>query len=349
MVMRCPTLAELPPPSKTGWPWTEESPQLRDTMPDGCLWPRVTVVTPSFNQGRFIEETIRSVLLQGYPNLEFIIIDGGSTDRSVDIIHRYKDWLSYWVSEADKGQSDAINKGWKRSSGEIVAWINADDTYCPGAIQSVVEIFREKDNIVLVNGAGNRIDVHGKSVSSIMRSQDINPYAMIEQSGGVPSQPSVFFRKRVLDEVGFLNTELHYAMDWEFWIRIGLYYRPEQLKKTDKVLSNYRDWPETKTNKGGTISCQERRHVFDSIFRKFSNDRELLRIRRSAYSASYRIQASFARGNVETVEALKCLLRAWCLTPLDYNPVTELLFFLSVMMGKRRRDRLKKRLSTLLS
>jgi cellulose synthase/poly-beta-1,6-N-acetylglucosamine synthase-like glycosyltransferase len=109
--MRCPTLSDLPPPppQKTGWPWTEESLQLPDLMPNGSEWPQISIVTPNYNYGQFIEETIRSVLLQGYPNLEYIIIDGASTDNSSEIVQRYESWLSYWISEEDKGQSDAIN------------------------------------------------------------------------------------------------------------------------------------------------------------------------------------------------------------------------------------------------
>ena len=115
--MQCPTLSELPspPPGKTGWPWTEESRRLSSQTPDGRPWPRISVVTPSFNQGKFIEETIRSVLLQGYPNLEYFVFDGGSTDNSVEIIKKYSPWLTYWVSERDNGQSDAINRGLKMS------------------------------------------------------------------------------------------------------------------------------------------------------------------------------------------------------------------------------------------
>lgn len=110
--MRCPTLSELPPPppGKTGWPWTEESPQLPATMPDGNQWPRVSITTPSYNQGRIIEESIRSVLLQGYPDLEYLVIDGGSTDNSVEVIRKYKRWIAYWVSEPDRGRSRAIKK-----------------------------------------------------------------------------------------------------------------------------------------------------------------------------------------------------------------------------------------------
>ena len=118
--MRCPTINELPspPPGKRGWPWTEDSPQLPDTMPDGSPWPKISIVTPSLNQGPFIEETIRSVLLQGYPNLEYIIMDGGSTDESIEIIKKYEPWLAYWESEPDRGQSHAINKGFQRASGD---------------------------------------------------------------------------------------------------------------------------------------------------------------------------------------------------------------------------------------
>ena len=116
--MRCSTLAELPPPppGKTGWPWTEESPRLADMMHDGQPWPRVSIVTPSYNQAEYIEETIRPVLLQGYPDLEYIVIDGGSTDGSVEIIRTYAPWLTYWVSEPDRGQTYAINKGWMRAT-----------------------------------------------------------------------------------------------------------------------------------------------------------------------------------------------------------------------------------------
>src|SRR3990172_2210461 len=113
--MRCPRLNELPapPPGKKGWPWTEESRQLPELTPDGRQWPRITVVTASLNQAPFIEDTIRSVLLQGYPNLEYFVLDGASADRSVEIIKKYSPWLSYWASEPDSGQSSAINRGLK--------------------------------------------------------------------------------------------------------------------------------------------------------------------------------------------------------------------------------------------
>lgn len=137
--MRCPKLSDLPPPlpGKTGWPWTVETPSLPDTRPDGTPWPRVSIVTPSYNQGEFIEETIRSVLLQGYPNVEYIIMDGGSTDASVDIIKKYERWIAHWESARDKGQADAINKGLQRSTGVVFQYINSDDLVAKTALEIV--------------------------------------------------------------------------------------------------------------------------------------------------------------------------------------------------------------------
>ena len=145
--MRCPTLRDLPPPpqGKTGWPWTDESSQLPDRMPDGSPWPRISIVTPSLNQDQFIEETIRSVLLQGYPNLEYIIIDGGSIDSSMKVIREYQLWLLYWQSEPDPGQSAAINKGFEVGRGDILAWLNSDDVYLPQTCSIVARAFSESE------------------------------------------------------------------------------------------------------------------------------------------------------------------------------------------------------------
>ena len=141
-----------PPRDKTGWPWTRESPRAADTLPDGSAWPKISIVTPSYNQGQFIEETIRSVLLQGYPNLEYIVIDGGSTDGTVDILRKYERHIDFWVSERDKGQAAAINKGFARASGEILAWLNSDDTYQMGVFAQVAELFCQRPDVEVISG-----------------------------------------------------------------------------------------------------------------------------------------------------------------------------------------------------
>ena len=130
--MRCPNLNDLPPPppGKTGWPWTEKCPQSPDTMLDAHSWPRVSIVTPSYNQGQFIEDTLLSVKNQDYPSIEHIIVDGGSTDNTLEILQKYEGSYSMrWVSEPDRGQSDAVNKGFRMANGEIVGWLNSDDCY----------------------------------------------------------------------------------------------------------------------------------------------------------------------------------------------------------------------------
>jgi len=219
--MRCPSLADLPPPppGKTGWPWTEESRQLPDTMPDGSPWPRVSIVTPSYNQGEFIEETIRSVLLQGYPNLEYIIMDGGSTDGTVEIIRGYESHLAYWVSEPDEGQTQAINKGFRMCTGDLVAWQNSDDYYLPGAFEKIADAYEAREADVYF---GHKYNVNRDG--HIVRPMCYTPYSLTANvyEGSVIANQSAFWRRELFDRLGYLDQSLHYAMDYEFFLRLGL-------------------------------------------------------------------------------------------------------------------------------
>ena len=199
-----------------------ETPPLSPTRPDdGSPWPRISIVTPSYNQGQFIEETIRSVLLQGYPDLEYIIMDGGSTDESVAIIKKYEPWLTYWVSQEDSGQSQAINKGFARCSGQIVAWLNSDDVFCEGALRVVGERFPSTNNFALLAGTSEFRTENGcRTLWSI----DTLPCSFADlfryPDGLFLAQPSVFISMRSLKEVGGLNERLHYAMDLDLWLRL---------------------------------------------------------------------------------------------------------------------------------
>ena len=161
--MKLKEIIPLSPIDKTGWPWNEETdPSVYDSS---IQWPRITIVTPTYNQGQFIEETIRSILLQNYPNLEYIIMDGGSTDDTVEIIKKYEPWISYWVSEKDKGQSDAINKGSARATGEIFNWINSDDCLTKGALKLVAGRFLDPDTLSLCGYALVHLEGAAKSDS----------------------------------------------------------------------------------------------------------------------------------------------------------------------------------------
>jgi len=235
--MRCPTLSELPapPPGKTGWPWTEESQQLPDRMPDGSPWPRVSIVTPSYQQAPFLEETIRSVLLQGYPDLEYLIIDGGSSDGSVEIIRRYEPWLTYWVSEPDEGQSEALNKGFQRATGAIVAWLNSDDWYLPGILPERVAEFVYDPTLALVYGDCHRVNEAGERINT-WRTGPLTASSLLMDGPQIPQQ-STFIRAAALSAVGGIDRRLHYVMDFTLWLRLSLV---GALKYVPGPVANFR-------------------------------------------------------------------------------------------------------------
>jgi glycosyltransferase involved in cell wall biosynthesis len=219
---RCPTFDQLPPPppGKNGWPWTEECPQLPQAMPDGRPWPRISIVTPSYNQGQFIEETIRSVLLQGYPNLEYIVVDGGSTDNSLEIIRKYSPWLAYWVSEPDRGQAHAINKGFHRATGDMTAWINSDDLYAPTALSVVAKRHAEQPAAVILGSVENFRN--GTGAAEIIRQSNVNLRALLlpETERCTWHQPGIFVPRSVLDPAGPLDETLHYSFDLDWLCRL---------------------------------------------------------------------------------------------------------------------------------
>lgn len=179
-------------------------------------YPKISVVTPSYNQAEFLERTIRSVLDQNYPNLEYIIIDGGSTDGSVDIIKKYADRISYWVSEPDAGQSDAINKGFQMATGEWLAWQNSDDIYYPGSFASVATVERPDVDLVIGN-----INLIGPDDEILRDIRYVTPsYGALLAEGMVLTNQAAFWRRKVHEEIGWLNMSLHYAFDYEWFLRL---------------------------------------------------------------------------------------------------------------------------------
>ncbi len=199
-------------------------------------WPMISIVTPSYNQKEFLERTILSVLNQGYPNLEYIIIDGGSTDGSVEIIKKYEKHLSYWISEKDEGQTDALNKGFLRATGAIIGWQNSDDIYLPGAFATAANLFRKKPDIDFVFGNTYYIDM----VDRITDELRYTPFSYLSHfyEGMAITNQSCFWKKDVFDRIGYLDIKYNFAMDYEFFLRA--IDRKLKFKRTSRFLGGFR-------------------------------------------------------------------------------------------------------------
>lgn len=197
--------------------------------------PLVSIVTPSFNQARYIEATIRSVLEQDYPRIEYLIVDGGSTDGTVEIIKKYEGRIGWWVSEQDKGQTDAINKGFARAKGDILAWLNSDDTYEPGAVAAAVKYLMEHPGVGMVYGDCNFINEEGQVIGRFRAAQ--TDYRLLRQGYVHIPQQTMFFRAELWKQVGPLDPSFYFAMDYDLWIRLAA---RTQLKYVPQTWANFR-------------------------------------------------------------------------------------------------------------
>lgn len=220
--------------------------------------PLVTLVTPSYNQGDFIRATIESVLGQDYPHIEYIVMDGGSTDQTAAIVAEYSGRLT-WISEKDRGQAHAINKGFQKARGEIVAWLNSDDILLPGAVARAVQAFERAPRAGAIYGEGHLMDREGRFTGRFPATEPFNLWKLVYLSDYVLQQ-STFFRRAAVEKVGWLDENLHYAMDWDLLIRLGkrfgLHYVPD-------YLGALREYPEAKTFSGGSRRVEEIRSVLE--------------------------------------------------------------------------------------
>ncbi len=197
--------------------------------------PLVSIVTPSYNQARFLPATIESVLGQTYPNIEYIIIDGGSSDDSQQIIRRYAERLAYWVSEPDQGQTDAINKGFARANGQVLAWLNSDDTYQPNAVAEAVDYLKLHPQVGLVYGQAGYIDEHGRQIGQFPAAQ--TDYQRLRRGYVHIPQQAAFWRADLWQQVGPLDPSYYFAMDYDLWLRLA---RVSQIRYVPRLWANFR-------------------------------------------------------------------------------------------------------------
>jgi GT2 family glycosyltransferase len=269
----------------------------------------VSIVTPSYNQAPYLEQTIQSVLGQDYPRIEYIVIDGGSTDNSVEIIQRYADRLAYWTSEKDNGQAEAINKGLARTKGEIVAWLNSDDYYMLNTVSVAVRCFEQNPDVVMVYGNMLAVDGDGDTLNVLKYKQlsldDLLCFQII-------GQPSVFFRRSALEKSGMLEPTFHFMLDHHLWIRLA---QQGKILHVPQVWSAARYHPEAKNRARAADFGREAFRVLDWAKQQPGLAESLSEVKRRALASAHRYDARYLLDGGQTMSALGAWFRALVIHP----------------------------------
>ena len=236
MPLSYPHFNDLPPPhGKKGWPWDFPVPETSNASANEKIWPKICIVTPNLNYGDYLEETIRSILLQKYPNLEYIILDGGSIDGSIAVIKKYQKWIARWSSKKDNGQSDALNQGFQQSTAEIFGWLNSDDVLLPNALITIAQYWNTYPECEFITGNGEFINSDGSKQLYFLKGEAYVHSDLLKFHRHHLAQPSTFFSRAAFTQAGNLNTHLRYAMDLDLWLRIirirKLHYLPVTLSR----------------------------------------------------------------------------------------------------------------------
>ena len=228
--------------------------------------PKVSIVTPSYNQAQYLEEAIRSVLDQDYPNIEYLIVDGGSKDNSPAIIQKYADRLAWWVSEKDKGHADALNKGFSHATGEILAWMNSDDAYYPGAVAEAVAYLQEHPQVGMVYADADLIDITGR-VAGKFASKQTSYRQMLRGSVHIP-QATTFFRADLWRQIGPLDLTLFFSFDYDFWVRLS---KVSELAYVPRLWAKFRIHEQGKSVKNDDLCYPDMIRVYErEVGRGFS-------------------------------------------------------------------------------
>lgn len=314
--MRSPRLADLPapPPGRSGWPWTEETPPAET---GGAQWPSISIVIPSYNQARFVEETLRAVLLQGYPHLELLFAEDGSTDGTAEVVTPYRPWLTWLPAPENLGMSNAINRGFRRAGGEIVTWIATDDVYLPGAFQRVAERFRQRRDCGALVGGVQFIDHRSRPVGEPRAARLEHP-APLDLSIAPPEswrlhQAATFYTAAGLELAGrYVREDLHYVMDRELIIRVA---RRRPVELIEETLTCFRLHRESKSWSSEKIL--DFADEFARLQDAFPPCSRAERVRRAQIKRTRRIKGYLRYGvrGDRIGRRVGCLLRAAALRP----------------------------------
>jgi glycosyltransferase involved in cell wall biosynthesis len=269
----------------------------------------LSIITPSFNQARYLETTIESVLTQDYTRIEYIVIDGASTDGSVDIIKKYESQLAFWISEKDNGQGDAINKGLARANGDIVAWLNSDDYYLPNAISNAVKVFEGIPGLVMAYGDMLAVNELGLTINTLKYKQlsleDLLCFQII-------GQPAVFFRREAFEKTGGLDTTFHYLLDHHLWIRLA---RQGKILHVPQTWAAARYHADAKNRAKAAEFGREAFRILDWVKIKPELAGAISSVEKRAHASAHRVDARYLLDGGQPWSALKAWMRALFIHP----------------------------------
>ncbi|RJP50939.1 MAG: glycosyltransferase [Anaerolineaceae bacterium] len=269
----------------------------------------VSIITPSYNQASYLEQTILSVLNQDYPRIEYIVVDGASTDGSVEIIRKYESRLADWVSEKDRGQADAINKGFARTTGEIIAWLNSDDYYLQGAIRAVVKVFEEHPDVVLVYGNMLAVDEAGRTFNTLNYKQLTLEDLLCFQIIG---QPAVFMRRSALQKTNGLDSSFHFLLDHLLWLQIA---KLGEILHVDQTWSAARYHAEAKNRAKAAEFGREAFRILETVAQDKDLAPILVKVSRRAHASAHRVDSRYLLDSSQPAKALSAWMRALFIHP----------------------------------
>ncbi|HVF25656.1 MAG TPA: glycosyltransferase family 2 protein [Anaerolineales bacterium] len=269
----------------------------------------VSIVTPSYNQARYLETTIQSVLAQDYARIEYIVVDGGSTDGSVELIKNHQSRLAYWVSEKDNGQAEAINKGLARASGEILAWLNSDDYYLLNAISAAVKIFEENPDVAMLYGEMLAVDEHGQTIN-LLKYKQLNLEDLL--CFQIIGQPAVFFRRAAYEKTGGLDPTFHFLLDHHFWIRLA---QQGRILHVPQTWAAARYHAEAKNRAKAAEFGREAFRILDWAQSQPGLSEAVIRVGRRARASAHRVDARYLLDGGKSISALSAWMRALLIHP----------------------------------